>query len=638
MFLYNYCLIMKNMFDIKKKKTYTQLIVIVTRNFMVNHFYKSEKFRICAKIFFILLGISCICGMFVWDRNLFTLPIQGVFSIISDIFISIMIILSVTAICFWIDGKKEDRALHTQINGKLYQWLPYIFVGIAIILRVVQFGLLPKAMMCDEQSMLYDAWSLGKYGKDRNGYKWPVYLEAWGSGQSALLAYLTIPFVKLFGMNVYAARTAMLITSLLAVVVFYLLMRKISNKNVALIALFLFAISPFHIMMSRWGLDCNLFINFLIFALFFLVKSFEENKHWYFVLASFLFGLCLYAYALSYLVLVLLLIMVYVYMLCFKKIKWMPFIIGNIILGVMALPLFLFILVNQGWIQPILSFISIPKLSAYRGDEIGLSFGSLYHIVTFLFELDSDFRAAAGIFGSLYHIGTIFFVIGVISMFSYSIRKMKQKEFDPSIIILMLFVSSMLEAIVIKMNFYKWNQMFICYYAMVAIGMEKVMKQSYKICVALFYMLLVSCVLFMVHYGTYYNHYSTILYDSGLIEAVQYLENNKKGQDVEVYSSWEGGINTLMVLKLSPDEISQSVEYDLNKYNWRKITRLKNYHYYSLCQNDLCSTMTINPTDDKIYVVKDGTCGACHTRLNLEGVFDETWQSQRFNDFIVYYK
>ncbi len=590
-------------------------------------------------IYLCFIAFACIIGLFHWDFKRYDLSLEGVYILVVDIFLSIMIILAAIIAVMKIFSKKDEKTLETRISDKIYYWLPLCLLLLAIILRTIQFGLLPRAMMCDEQTMIYDAWCLAHYGIDRNGHRFPVYLEAWGSGQSALLAYLSIPFVLLFGMNVFSARIVMLITSLLAIWVFYLLTKKIKNKNVAIVALFLFAISPFHIMMSRWGLDCNLLINFLIFALYFLVKSWEDKKHWYFVLACFLFGLCLYCYALSYLLLVLFLVFVYIYLLYMKKIRWSSFIVGNLVLACMALPLLLFLMVNAGWIPAIeTSFFSIPKLSAYRSDEIGLSWSNVYHIFTFFFELENDFRASTTVFGSLYHIGTFFFIIGCMTMFYTSIRKIKNKEFDLSIVMGLLFIANILEAFVIKMNFYKWNAMFICYYYMAGVGMEWVLRYASRIVYVLPSMLLVSCVAFMGYYGTFYNIQTNYVYEYGLNQSIEFVESiNDEKKEVEVYSSWEGGMTTMITLQLKPDQYLDTIQYQINKNGWRKITKLLNYTYYSTCRDYQCQNISLKPDKQKIYIIKDGICQACGTKLSFEKVFNNEWNYIKFYNFIVFY-
>lgn len=52
---------------------------------------------------------------------------------------------------------------------------------------------------------------------------------------------------------------------------------------------------PWHIMMSRWGLESNLFPSFFLFGLFFLLYG--DNKQYRFLFTGFFWGLSLYCYS-----------------------------------------------------------------------------------------------------------------------------------------------------------------------------------------------------------------------------------------------------------------------------------------------------------------------------------------------------
>ncbi|MBR2279774.1 MAG: hypothetical protein IJ903_02445 [Ruminococcus sp.] len=77
---------------------------------------------------------------------------------------------------------------------------------LAATVRLVLFGSHPAGLNQDEASIGYEAWSVLHYGIDRNGLSVPVHFIAWGSGQNALYAYLLMPFIALFGLNVVTQR------------------------------------------------------------------------------------------------------------------------------------------------------------------------------------------------------------------------------------------------------------------------------------------------------------------------------------------------------------------------------------------------------------------------------------------------
>lgn len=178
-------------------------------------------------------------------------------------------------------------------------WLIWVILLVGALVRVWMFNVIPAGLNQDEASIGYDAYSLLKYGIDRNGSTLPVHLISWGSGQNVLYAYLSMPFIWLFGLSSFSVRLVNLIFGLASLPVFFLLVKRMSSFKIAAIALFLLAINPWHIMMSRWGLESNLLPSLLLITVFVLVCSFERPK--LIILTGFLAALCLYAYGTAYL-------------------------------------------------------------------------------------------------------------------------------------------------------------------------------------------------------------------------------------------------------------------------------------------------------------------------------------------------
>jgi 4-amino-4-deoxy-L-arabinose transferase-like glycosyltransferase len=181
-----------------------------------------------------------------------------------------------------------------------YTIILIIFLLIGFVIRITGIEDYPNALNVDEASAGYDAYSILTTGHDRNGNFLPVYFVAWGSGQSVLLSYLMIPFIALFGLSTLSIRLPMAIISCISLVVFYLLLKEISNKKMALIGLAFFAICPWHILKSRWALDCNLFPDFILFFIYFLVKGLNSKKKIYYYLSFVIAALSAYTYGTSF--------------------------------------------------------------------------------------------------------------------------------------------------------------------------------------------------------------------------------------------------------------------------------------------------------------------------------------------------
>ena len=240
-------------------------------------------------------------------------------------------------------------------NGKKINLEIILFTAIMIagvFVRLWRFGDVPGGINQDEAFAGYEAYSILHYGKDSFGYSMPVYLTAWGSGMNALNTYLMVPFIAVFGLKSWVIRMPQVIVAILSLAVCYLLMKKLFDSRMGLISMFILAVVPWHIMLSRWGLESNLAPGFLLFGLYFFVKGMDKSC--YFIISALMYGLSLYSYATIWPFVPLMLLLQVSYAIYIKKIKFnKSTIISVIVLGVMALPLLLFLLVNTGRINEI---------------------------------------------------------------------------------------------------------------------------------------------------------------------------------------------------------------------------------------------------------------------------------------------
>ena len=192
---------------------------------------------------------------------------------------------------FTLMGKEFD-------TYQVFLFFYILIIGIAV--RVAGFPGHPAGLNQDEASIGYDTYALLKAGIDRNGCSFPVHFIAWGSGQNALYAYLSMPFVAIMGLNVVSVRMVNQVFSILSMLAVYSIFRKHYDQKLALIALTLTAISPWNIMLSRWSLESNLFPSMLILSMWAISKSLEKRGFLY--LSAVLLALSMYAYGAAYLV------------------------------------------------------------------------------------------------------------------------------------------------------------------------------------------------------------------------------------------------------------------------------------------------------------------------------------------------
>ena len=151
---------------------------------------------------------------------------------------------------------------------------------LALFFRFWQLGANPAGFFTDEASIGLNAYSILQTGADTYGRPFPVFFEAVGDYRDPVMIYSTVPFIAWLGLNEYSVRVVSAIYGVAAVLMMYLLGRELGGRSVGLWSAFLLAVSPWHVLFSRVGFQLISAIFWLIFALFFLHKSFK-NYRWF---------------------------------------------------------------------------------------------------------------------------------------------------------------------------------------------------------------------------------------------------------------------------------------------------------------------------------------------------------------------
>jgi len=180
----------------------------------------------------------------------------------------------------------------------------FLIICVTVFFRFYQLSSIPPSPSLDEVSIGYNAYSILNTGRDEYGYKLPILLRAYDDYRPAGYVYFVIPLIKAIGPSILAERLPSAILSVLDVIILYLLVKVITKQIdkfistiCALIASFLFAISPWHIYISRLGHEANLGLFAVIVGIFFFFLSiYEEKYNWTLIISTFSFALSLYAY------------------------------------------------------------------------------------------------------------------------------------------------------------------------------------------------------------------------------------------------------------------------------------------------------------------------------------------------------
>jgi 4-amino-4-deoxy-L-arabinose transferase-like glycosyltransferase len=224
--------------------------------------------------------------------------------------------------------------------------LPLILVA-AFLIRFIDLNNTP-ALNPDEAALGYNAYSLILTGKDEHGVSWPLHFKSFGDYKPGGYVYLSIPFIKFFGLTPLAVRLPNLILSLITILFLYkLILLLTKNYSLSNLTAFVLAVSPWHIHFSRGAWESSAALSFIVIGTYFFFKSIKEKFLLNFSLFTFNFILSLYIYHSARLVAPLLALSLCC--LYFKfLIKKIPQIIIPIILaGIIAAPV-LFSFLNNG--------------------------------------------------------------------------------------------------------------------------------------------------------------------------------------------------------------------------------------------------------------------------------------------------
>lgn len=225
-----------------------------------------------------------------------------------------------------------------------------LFIGIiflASFLRFYQLGVTPPSPNWDEVALGWNAYSLLQTGRDEYGEFLPVVLRSFDDYKPALYTYFIIPFIPLFDVSPLSVRLPSALFGVIGVIASFFLVRHLfKREDLALVASFLLAISPWSLQFSRVAFEAQSASVFNILVVLFFVLGLKRG--WFLSIAAIIAPLSVYLYQSEKVFMpLLLLVLVGVY---WKELFSLSkkYLVSAFILGlVMALPMGYYILTND---------------------------------------------------------------------------------------------------------------------------------------------------------------------------------------------------------------------------------------------------------------------------------------------------
>jgi len=474
-----------------------------------------------------------------------------------------------------------------------------LVLALGVFARVWRYPAVPGGLNQDEAFAAYEAWALLHGGVDSSLHPWPVYLTAWGSGMNALETYLMLPLVALFGANKAVIRLPQLLIALGSLFAARSVGRRVAGERGGVCFAALVALCPWHILLSRWGLESNLAPGMLLIGLALLLRGAEDGR--VLPLAALCYGLSLYAYSAIWPVMPLLLGLMLLYL---RPKADGRLLLSAVILAALALPLVAFLAVNYGLIGEFsIGPFSVPRLVEMRAEEISLAsvpenLKTMLRIL--LLQSDGLRWNSPGIYGLFYPVALPFGLLGLGELVRRFVVSLRDGRRDPAVLLLIwIFCGALLSAL-ISVNVNRMNFLLMPLALTVALGAETLLRlfgRHGKVGAALLAALLLG--FFLSFERFYYTDYADSLRGDFTVGAEEAVDAALAHPGTVYVTKALHYPKLLLFAEITPEEFNADVEYERYPAQYLSVRRFGRYVF---CED---SYMPFDP--DGVYLLWIGT-------------------------------
>ncbi len=521
-------------------------------------------------------------------------------------------------------NKNPIEKQSSKVTVERFQLVALILIfAVAVAVRVWRFGDVPAGMNQDGAMGAVDALAISQYGTDRFGMWMPAHLTAWGFGQmSALLTYLTVPFIKIFGLSVIVARLPLLLVSLASLYVLYLFGTKLVNKNFGLILLAFAAINPWQITQSRWAIDCNLFPHFLLFGMYFLYLGLKKTR--YIFVSMVFFGLSMYSYGVALYTVPIFLAVAFLYLLITRSVKISHTILAALTYILVSLPFLTVMFINIFKLKTINTpLVTMPFFpNSMRSNDI--LFFSTDIIKQFVANFNSFFNIAFlqrsdFIWNSIPEYATLYIcslpliIFGMVMLFMKIFKKTEKNAENKlrkngMFLVVSFFVAALACGLIT--NNVNINRINVVFYPLIFFAAYGIYELFRRIRFSLVIILVIFSVLFGSFTTAYFapnEEFSRSFY-SGFGKALDYVqEMNYDRIYVTQNTQYETSTNVSEIMTMfflfSDAKYSQGQKVLIDKQGKQLLPYVERYNYVQF------SAIQIDPNEKAVYIINNSELG-----------------------------
>ncbi len=527
--------------------------------------------------------------------------------------------------------KEQLRSLSRSVVRFFERYGILLLFVVGIVVRFVALSSFPGGMNQDEVSAGYDSFALLSGGTDRHGIPWPVVLPAWGPGMNSLASYIQMPFIAIFGLTTFAIRLPFAITGCITLFLFHRFLQCIADKKTAVLGLLLLVISPWHIALSRWGLEANLLpLFFLIGAYGTAVALIEGRKSGLYGAAAG-FGLSLYTYGTAYVALPVFLVTFLLFMMLRPRSNattiprhvWYE---SATILLALAAPIIFFIQINSSHLGNLsLGPITVPELPTNAqflrasllasAHPIRDGWNNLYGLLHMLVhQNDGTFYNVLPGYGILYAASAPLAALGFVSAIIAMIRRKRHVGMS---ILFSWFIAGLAVGTLVAVNINRANIIMLPFVAFTTLGLRVLARWRPVLAVACAYFA-VSFVMFLYAYFVTYVPHLHWRFQSGLTEALT-AASMTEGKICVTDQAVMPYIYALFAAKIPPERYYATVQFIDPKRSFQEVRSFDRYTF----------GLPHCPDDISTYVLT--------TREGAQARFadDTTFSKQTFESYVT---
>lgn len=317
-------------------------------------------------------------------------------------------------------------------NKEFVLLLFIIFIG--CYFRFFNLDINPPSVFRDEAEKGYTAYSIlntggcvsilpTQYETTYRFHRFPLFINVMGVYTSALYQYIDIPFIYLMGLNETSVRAPAALCGVITILLTYFLCTRFISEKTALIGTLFLAVSPWHIIFSRWAQQGIFIPLFIVLGIYLFLDGIIGKRKINLLLSAIPFALGIYTYDIGKVYIPILLVgMFFIYRseIVKNKVYFLYFLILLILLN---LPTIHFLLYNPAQSTARFSKISILSDENSGISKILLTFMKNYYLhysPSFLFiNGDAELRHSVKSVGMMHYYEAPLLLLGLIKLFRF---------------------------------------------------------------------------------------------------------------------------------------------------------------------------------------------------------------------------